>query len=941
MHFDVLGPLAVSRDGTPLSLGSAKQRTLLAALILHPNEPVSSAALTEIIWDDDPPLSAPANLRTYARGLRQVLGEDRIPSSSGGYLLRVAPGERDLDRFDAATARGRAAVGADDPEGAVALFAEAVGMWRGTPALSDLAHTPALARMLAPLEDRRLLVEEEYAEALLATGAPASAIVRLRELLSQYPLRQRAWRTLMLALYRTGDVAGALAAYREAHDVLAEETGLDPGPELARLHTAILNQDPDLHEVMPVRREALVAPEAPTALDLDIRPEQLPAAPWGFVGREAELESLEKLLTGSDEAAGSRIIAISGMAGVGKTTLGLQWAHRVASRFPDGRLYANLRGFDRGDTVAPTDALLGFLESLGVPQDRIPAGIDARTALFRSILAGRRMLVFLDNALDEQHVSPLLPGAGGSAAVITSRHSLDSLAASQGAKVITLGELSDSEAATLLADRLGPARVSEEPEAVNALVNAAGRLPLALSLAAARISHLPGFSLGDFVAELDTDGAGLSGLDALAGGEVRHIFSWSYESLSPDAARLFRLLGLHPGPDFTSAAAAALGDLPRSRLSPLLHELTAANLVTEHRPFRWAFHDLLRRYAAELAEASHSAEELHAARTRLYDLYLHLAYPAAKLVQPQWIIPEPLAQLNTTAGKPPTDSDSALIWLENEREVLTNVAHDASRTGHDSYAWQLAWALTAYLAPRGLWHEQRDVHTFALEAAERTGELAGLATAHRMLGLPNARLGDIDVAESHLRTALELYREAGDIAGLAQTHHSLSEVVFLQDRVDDAIHHVNEAVALYRQVGNEAAEARTQNIIGYLKASTGDFDGAIESCTAALDYQQRTGDRNGQAATLDSLGFAYAGLGKHREAIVFFERAVEMFRASSDLYHEGETMIKLGDSHRALDEPEAAADAWHRAVAAYEPFTKQVAERLAALPAHRIPPDRR
>ncbi|MEU4218066.1 BTAD domain-containing putative transcriptional regulator, partial [Actinoplanes sp. NPDC026623] len=627
--FGLLGPLRVARAGVEIPVVPVKQRLLLAGLLLRPNEVVRAGELQAVVWPGDPPLSATANLRTYVRGLRQALhtagGPDRMPVVPGGYLLRVEPGERDLDRFEAAAARGRAALAADEPERAAAELAAAVGMWRGA-ALADLPLSPALEGRVRRLAERRLLAEEDHAAAALAAGtADADVIQRLRALVDRHPLRQRAWGQLMTALYRTGDVAGALDSFHQARQALAEQTGLDPGPELVRLHDDILHGRADAHREPPPGR----------------RPAQLPLAVRGFVGRATELARLDAFLAAGTGGPTTVVIsAISGMAGVGKTALALQWAHRVATRFRDGQLYLNLRGYDDFEAVCPAEALRSFLEALGVADGRIPATTDARAGLYRSLLAARQMLIVLDNARDAGQVRPLLPGAGDCTVVITSRDQLTGLVAAERAQPLTLTELTDAESRDLFSAWLGSERVAREPDAFAAVIDAAGRLPLALSIVAARIAAKPAFPLTAFAAELSPRE---SRLDALADGDVRRVFSWSYRALSEPAARLFRLLGLHPGPDLTTAAAAALTGREPADVASALRELTRLHLAAEHEPGRYTAHDLLRTYAAELVRAHEPADAQRAALHRLYDHYLHTAFPAARLLQPQWaaITPAP------------------------------------------------------------------------------------------------------------------------------------------------------------------------------------------------------------------------------------------------------------------------------------------------------------
>lgn len=934
MRFELLGPFRVYRDGRLVPLGSVKQRLLLATLLLRPNEVVGTNELTAMLWGDDEPASAAANLRTYVRGLRRSLGGgvtwDGITAAAGGYLLRVGPGERDLDLFDAAAARGREALAVSDLDRAEAELSAAARLWRGAP-LSDLPLRSTLARRVAQLEERRLLVEEDYAEAVLALGASADVVHRLRGLLDRHPLRQRAWGQLMLSLYRIGDVAGALDAFRQARQTLAEETGLDPAPELVTLYDDILHHRPGLTAQPPAGPD-LPAPET-TVGPLIQHPEQLPRAVPEFVGRSAELAGLDGLLhSRADGSTSVAVSVVSGMAGVGKTALALHWAHRVADRFPDGQLYVNLRGYDEAGAVSPPDALSGFLEALGVPHARIPSDMEARTGLYRSLLASRRMLLVLDNARDSAQVRALLPGAGRCMVVVTSRDRLGGLIAAECATPLTLDVLTVEESRSLLARRLGVSRLACESVAVADIIEAAGRLPLALSIVAARVATHPTFPLSAIAAELHSAEARL---DALADGDVRRVFSWSFLALGVDAARLFTLLGLHPGPDLTTAAASALAGVSAAAVTPILRELTRLHLLAEQAPGRFAFHDLLRAYAAELAQSSERGDEHGAARQRLYDHYLHAAYPAARLLQPQWPPIEPVPPLPVPVRRPVTDHDGALAWFTAEHRVLVRVVRQAAENGFETYAWQIAWALTTFVAPRGLWQDQLAIQEVALGAAEKIDDIAGQAVANRLVSRALTRLGDRTTAEYRLKRALELHERLGDPIGQAQTLHNYCELCYLDGRLDEALAHGREALRLYRSVGNHAGEARTLNAIGWLLATTGDYVQAIASCTEALDQQRLSDDRNGQAATLDSLGFAYDRLGERDRAANCYEQAIELFRDSADRYHEAETLIRLGETREGMGDRNAAAVAWRLAARIYEdvgdPAAEEVRRRLERL----------
>ncbi|GAA2356660.1 SARP family transcriptional regulator [Catellatospora methionotrophica] len=930
VQFELLGPLAATRDGRPVALGSTKQQLVLAALLLRPGEAVSTDELARLLWGERLPPSGTSNIRTYVRGLRQALGSGtgaQIQTVPGGYLLRLPPGSRDLDRFDAATARGRAALTCGDPATARAELATAVNLWRGAP-LAGLPLPPALTGSVADLAERRLLAEEDFAAAGIALGETAAVIPRLRALLDRHPLRQRAWAHLMTNLYRAGDVAGALAAFRQARQALVEQTGMDPGPDLVRLHDDILH-----HRLDP--GEPGARPAAPPAADPAAHPRQLPLARPGFVGRGTELAQLDAILTDPPPGpAGIAIATISGMAGVGKTTLALHWAHQAADRFPDGQLYLNLHGYDDAAALSPADALVTFLEALGVPVSRIPAGVDARAGLYRSLLAARRILIVLDNARDADQVRPLLPGAGHCSVLVTSRDQLTGLAAAEGAHPLTLDVLTATESLELLRSRLGAQRVAAELPATAEMIELTGRLPLGLSIVAARVAARPSFPLEAVAAQLRPSTARLG---VLAAGDIRRVFSWSYRALTPPAAHLLRLLGLHPGPDLTGAAAAAMLGRPPAQTIPLLQELTHLHLLTEHLPDRYALHDLLRSYAAELAQSADHADERHAAAHRMYDHYLHSAHPAAMLLQPTWTPVEPVPALPGNPHVPPPDRAAAMAWFQAEHPVLLRVLRQAADTGSEQYACRLAWSLAAYLAPRGLFQDQRAAQQAALAAAERIGDLDAQALACRMLARALLRLGDQQAAEDHLQRALDLYEQLGDLDSLALSLRHYTELCTECGRLDEALKHATEALRVSRQTGSRYAQARALNTKGYLHALTADYPQAIADCGQALAQQEQMNDRVGQAATLDSLGFAYHRLGEPDRAADCYEQSVVRFGESGNRFHEALTLIHLGEAREALADLPAARQAWQRAVRIYDdlgdrPAADRVRQRLAGLP---------
>jgi tetratricopeptide (TPR) repeat protein len=647
-------------------------------------------------------------------------------------------------------------------------------------------------------------------------------------------------------------------------------------------------------------------------------PRQLPAVPRNFAGREAELSALDRIADEASEPGGAVVVsAIGGTAGIGKTTLAVYWARAAADRFPDGHLYVNLRGYGPGKPLDPAEAVRGFLDAFAVPPKEVPTTLDGQTGLYRSLLAGRRMLVLLDNARDVDQVRPLLPGSAGCLALVTSRDRLAGLVAEQDAHPLRLDLLTANEARTMLADRLGPQRVFGEPEAVDRIIAACAGLPLVLAIVAARAAAHPDFSLEDLAAEL-------TGLDAFA--DVRTVFSWSYRGLDPASARLFRLLGRHPGPDIGIAAATSLAGAPAHRP---LRDVADAHLVTEHRPGRFTCHDLLRTYAAELAEDQDSAEDRQAATQRMLDHYLRTADRAAHLLDPYRTVlalPEPVAG---SAPEELADTARALAWYTAEHRVLLAVVTQEA-PGFDAYLHRLASTLSSYLYRAGYWHDWVTVEEAALRAAQRDGDRHERAYAHRGLARVYLRLDREDAALAQLRQALECYAGLGDEVGQAHTHLNLAEVFDQFDRQELALRHALLALDGYRAADHQPGQAKALNSVGWSLSQQGEHREAVGYCHEALDLQLALGDHNGSADTLDSLGHAYHQLRDYELAGTYYERAAELFRETGNRPEEGLTLDHLGDVAADAGDLDTARDRWRRATELLEAVDPELAAAIHA-----------
>jgi DNA-binding SARP family transcriptional activator/tetratricopeptide (TPR) repeat protein len=934
VRFAVLGPVRAWRDETELDLGQPKQRAVLAALLMREGTQVTSEKLIDDVWGDETPATSAQAIRVYINRLRLVLGgagPGHIRSAGRGYALDANPGLCDMTRFAHLVSRARRARKDGDPATAAAHFAEGLALWTGT-ALAGIPG-PYAAAQRTRLNELRFSVQEERLAATVDLGFYDQAAAELSALVADHPLREGLRELQMIALYGAGRQADALGAFREASLLLREELGIDPGPGLSSVHQRILGKDPALLRPAPAPAlppSATASPPAPVPV-----PAQLPADIAHFTGRADQLDALTAL---SAEAGSAVVItAIGGTAGIGKTALALHWAHQAAGSFPDGQLYVNLRGFDpAGTPVEAETAIRGFFDALGVPPARIPADPEAQAGLYRSLLAGKRMLVVLDNARDPGQVRPLLPGSAGCLVLVTSRSQLSGLAAVDGARSLTLDLLTPREARDLLAHRLGADRVAAEPDAAEELAGLCARLPLALNITAARAAARPAFPLAVFAVQLRQTRDRLTALDTGdATASVRGVFSWSYRALSPAAAQTFRLLGVHPGPDITGPATASLTAASRDQASAALSELAAASLLTEHAPGRYAFHDLLRAYAAEQARTHDTGEERHQALHRVLDHYLHTAHAADRLLQPvrNTITPAP-----TQPGIVPeelADDQQAWQWLEAEHPVLFAAIAQAAAHGFDTHASQLPWTLGTFHERLGHWHDNLAAYTVSLAAAQRLGNLAEQARAHRVLGNACELLGSYPDARTHLHRALELYRQLGDLVGQGGTHYSLAASHGRQGRHREALDHAKQALERYRAAGNQAGQANALNAVGWFCSLLGDHQRALAHCRQALALHRELGNQMGEGETLDSLGHAHRHLGHQRQAIECYHQSLDLRRKIRHRYEEAAALTHLGDTYHAAGDDDAARDVWEQAQAIFEdlqdPETEQVRQKLRAL----------
>ncbi|MFI6099863.1 ATP-binding protein [Lentzea sp. NPDC051213] len=647
-------------------------------------------------------------------------------------------------------------------------------------------------------------------------------------------------------------------------------------------------------------------------------PTQLPAHTSAFVGRTNELDWLDEHTTVDQGAV--TITVLSGAAGIGKTALALSWAHRSKHRFPDGQLYIDLRGFGAQEPMTCSQALHSFLTSLGVGPEIVPTDPDARAGLYRSLMNERHLLVVLDNARDTEHVRPLLPGGPGCVVLVTSRNRLDSLGAREGAHSHSLGLLTADDSLALLERRVGRARVAEEPENAIELVGRCARLPLALSIAAARVANHPGARLAELVEELGDENGFLDALDL---GEVdldlRAVFSWSYRALASADQAAFRLLGLHLGPDISDLGAASLFGVPVQEARRRLGRLAAAHLVEEHVPRRFRMHDLLRLYAGEQADAGDNAGRTSALR-RLFDHYVHSSWAAERLVYAYREVIELPSPAPGTAVAAPTSYQAAVAWFTAEHTVLLATVRQARDEGFHAHAWLLPWSLVTYFERHSHWMDNDQALSVALESAIEKGDQQTIGRTFRYLGRALTSLGRHQQAMMHYRRALEINEALDDIEGMARTHRGLSMLLQITKSYEEALAHAEIARTQFQKAGNRNGEARSLHTLVRCNAELGRYEEALTLGREAIRLFRELSipDHQGEASAVDSLAFALHRLGYHREAITHYEQALVLWRQLGNQFYEAGTLTRLGGAHRSAGNAESARGAWLLAAEIYE-----------------------
>ncbi len=955
LRFAVLGPVRAWRDGEPVPTGSPQQRALLAALLLRGGRTATASELIDALWGEESPSQALAAVRTYASRLRKALGPKVLVSESGGYALRTSAAALDVATAQELGAEAEKLRAAGDRAGARDRLAEALDLWDGEVLAS--VPGPYAETQRTRLEEWRLTLLETRLDIDLEVGAHAEAVSELTALTAAHPLRERLRELLMLALYRSGRQAEALAVYADTRRLLADELGVDPTPELSRLQQRILQADAEL--ARPVEEAAPAA--APVA-----RPAQLPATVPDFTGRSAFVRELgDRLATAEGHVMA--VSALAGIGGVGKTTLAVHVAHEARPHFPDGQLYVDLQG--AGSRAAAPETVLGsFLRALGTPDSAIPDSLDDRAALYRSTLDGRRVLVLLDNARDAAQIRPLLPGTAGCAALVTSRIRMVDLA---GAHLVDLDVMSPEEALQLFTRIVGEERVQSEREAALDVVAACGFLPLAIRIAASRLAARRTWTVSVLAAKLADS---RRRLDELQAGDlaVKATFELGYGQLEPAQARAFRLLGLADGPDISLAAAAAVLDLPLWDTEDLLEALVDTSLLESAAPGRYRYHDLVRLYARACADRDEQPpSEKQAALSRLLDFYLSTAARVYAIERPgdrlvdhleptryegltftdrhtaqDWLYAEAnclLACVRQSASTPETLRRAVdLLWASldlgesgaNSREFEATgvVVRDAACAHGDARAEGRAFTVLAGVHHTAGRFEEADRDAeLALPHAERAGDpvpACWSANARGIIALYQNRFVE---GEQYLTEAIKRFRGIGDEPGEASALCNLSRIHLATGRTSSAIALARQGTAIYDSMGHALRGANGRYALGLALTQDNQLTAASGQLREALAVFADSRQRLWEGMTLFRLSEVDIADRRHAQAASNAEMALTVLRGIGGEWRRGNVLTVLGRALFGIGQRGRALVCWQEALDIFEELGAPEAHEVRAL----------
>ncbi|WP_329244321.1 AfsR/SARP family transcriptional regulator [Streptomyces canus] len=900
LRFSVLGPVRARRGEELLNTGSPQQRALLAALLLREGRTATAAELIDALWGEEPPSQALAAVRTYASRLRKILDPGILVSESGGYAIRGL-GEDALDLVAAQelSTEAEKARSAGDLCHARDALTRALALWDGE-VLAGVPGPYAEAQRVR-LQEWRLQLLETRLDMDLEQGCHAEAVSELTALTAEHPLRERLRELLMLALYRSGRQAEALAVYADTRRLLADELGVDPRPGLRELQQRILQADPGLAAPASPQPEPVAAP---------VRPAQLPATVPDFTGRASFVTELSQVLASGSEGRVMAVSALAGIGGVGKTTLAVHVAHQCRAAFPDGQLYVDLQG--AGSRAAEPETVLGaFLRALGTADSAIPDSLQERSALYRSVLDGRRVLVLLDNARDAAQIRPLLPGTEGCAALVTSRVRMVDLA---GAHLVDLDVMSPDEALQLFTKIVGEERVASERKAALDVVAACGFLPLAIRIAASRLAARRTWTVSVLAAKLADE---RRRLDELQAGDlaVKATFELGYGQLEPAQARAFRLLGLADGPDISLAAAAAVLDLPAEDTEDLLEALVDTSLLESAAPGRYRFHDLVRLYARACAERDEwPPSEREAAMSRLLDFYLATAAAVYAIERPGDRLVEHLEEIRYP-GLSFEDRHTAQDWLYAEANALLAFVQQCAKGALLRRAVDLLW-VAKDLAESGANSKQYEVAAVALrDAADAADDPRSRARALTTLTNVHLVAGRFEQADAEARLAMDLARAADDLAPRCWAANDRGIIALYQGRHPEGEAYLKEAIESFRLDRNLAGEASALCNLSRIHLAMGQSTSAVELAQQGIVIYDRLGHALRGANGRYALGLALTGQGRLDAAVDRLTEALEVFRDSRQRLWEGMTLFRLAEAHLVGHRPAQAAALTEQALA--------------------------
>ncbi|GAB3067611.1 AfsR/SARP family transcriptional regulator [Micromonospora schwarzwaldensis] len=912
MKFCLLGDLEVWEAGLRLPPLRPRQQRFLARLLLSPHTLVSIGALAETLWDGDPPASAERQVQNTASQLRQVwLGagvtEARqvLRTARAGYVLDIDRDQIDLYQFRGMVADAAAIIETGELRGAARTLRQALALWRA-PAFASVDSRFIREHALL-LDEERPAAWEDCMRLELQAGLHGRVIAEMAALVAEFPFREQLTGLLMVALYRSGRQSDALITYQKTRALLSTELGIDPGPELRQLHQRILHSDltllgPAVHETMAVAHPAAPVDPYPRI------PRQIPPADGHFTGRGKELEAVV------GHCGQAQVIVIVGGAGMGKTSLAVQAAHQVGDRFPDGHLFLDLGAHSAATNRPPTGVLAHLLESLNLPANTIPGALEKQIALYRSITADKKLLIVLDNAGSIEQVLPAVPTAGGSQLIVTSRNTQAALHAHVAVKMIALDGLSRPVSRTLLTEAAGLAPQASSP-ALESLLDLCGGMPLALRILAARLLSESALTIEELATGLPHHNASLDGFtidgDARS---VRSVLANVYAALSPEEARLLRLLAVHPGRRIRREAAAALAAVPLPRAQAAANSLIALHLLADGGDGYLTMHDLIRSYAAErLAEEPASRQE---AACRLLAWYLALAARANGVLRPDRDAFGPPAAGTNPFVQPFTKDIEAIKFFNAERDNLAPVVLLAVRHRIEG-AVELVYYLHSYFIRSGFPNAIVAAWRECEQQSGRIGEPRLLAHLHHALGGALGVTNEPEAALDSLYLSAVLYERAGDLAGAAGARLGIGAGLDAQGKYQDALEETEGALNLARAARNTTLEVHALNNSADILVALGGSDAALRRLEAGRELARDGGLRHHEAAILSSVGALFLRHGEYAKALEYLHEGLALMRRSGFRTAEATTLSRVGHAVLGSGDRDGAADWFRKAQEVY------------------------